>query len=83
VSAGAMRFPSRGRWLLWLILLFVLGPFLVIVPGTLWLGWTMNPVESRSELLSRNVHGVLHIESVSRGSNIRSVRREDGSGAEA
>jgi len=41
-----MRFPSRGRWLLWLVLLFVLGPFLVIVPGTLWLGWTMNPVQN-------------------------------------
>lgn len=46
MSAGAMRFPSRSRWLLWLILLFVLGPFLVIVPGTLWLGWTMNPVQT-------------------------------------
>jgi Type IV secretion-system coupling protein DNA-binding domain len=46
VSVGAMRFPSRGRWLLWLVLLFVLGPFLVIVPGTLWLGWTMNPVQN-------------------------------------
>lgn len=46
MSTGAMRFPSRGRWLLWLILLFVLGPFLVIVPGTLWLGWTMNPVQT-------------------------------------
>ena len=41
-----MRFPSRGRWLLWLILLFVLGPFVVIVPATLWLGWTMNPVQN-------------------------------------
>ncbi len=41
-----MSFPSRGRWLLWLILLFVLGPFLVIVPATLWLGWTMNPVQN-------------------------------------
>ena len=41
-----MRFSSRGRWLLWLILLFVLGPFLVIVPATLWLGWTMNPVQN-------------------------------------
>jgi hypothetical protein len=41
-----MRFPSRGRWLLWLILIFVLGTFLVIVPATLWLGWTMNPVQN-------------------------------------
>ena len=41
-----MRFPSRGRWLLWLILLFVLGPFLVIFPAALWLGWTMNPVQN-------------------------------------
>lgn len=41
-----MRFPGRGRWLLWLVLLFVLGPFLVIVPGTLWLGWKMNPVQN-------------------------------------
>jgi hypothetical protein len=41
-----MRFPSLGRWLLWLILIFVLGPFLVIVPATLWLGWTMNPVQN-------------------------------------
>ncbi len=46
MSTGPMRFPSHGRWLLWLILLFVLGPFLVIVPGTLWLGWTMNPVQN-------------------------------------
>jgi hypothetical protein len=46
MSAGAMRFPSRGRWLLWLILLFLLGPFLVILPTSLWLGWTMNPVQT-------------------------------------
>jgi Type IV secretion-system coupling protein DNA-binding domain len=46
MNAGAMRFPSRGRWLLWLILFFVVGPFLVIVPGALWLGWTMNPVQT-------------------------------------
>lgn len=45
MSTGAMRFPSQGRWLLWLVLLFVLGPFLVIVPSALWLGWTMNPVQ--------------------------------------
>jgi hypothetical protein len=41
-----MRFPSRGRWLLWLVLLFVLGPFLVILPASLWLGWTMNPIQT-------------------------------------
>ena len=41
-----MRFPSRGRWLLWLILLFALVPFLVILPASLWLGWTMNPVQT-------------------------------------
>jgi len=46
MSAGAMRFPSRGRWLLWLIVLLVLGPFLVIFPTALWLGWTMNPVQN-------------------------------------
>ena len=46
MSAGAMRFPSRGRWLLGLVLLFVLGPFLVILPVSLWLGWTMNPVQT-------------------------------------
>ena len=46
MSAGAMRFPSRGRWLLWLILLFVLGPFVVVLPASLWLGWTMNPVQN-------------------------------------
>ena len=46
MSAGAMRFPSRGRWLLWLILLFFLGPFLVILPASLWLGWTMNSVQN-------------------------------------
>lgn len=46
MSAGAMRFPTRGRWLLWLILFLVVAPFLVIVPGTLWLGWTMNPVQT-------------------------------------
>jgi hypothetical protein len=46
MSAGAMRFPSRGRWLLWLILLFLLGPFLVVLPASLWLGWTMNPVQT-------------------------------------
>ena len=41
-----MRFPNRSGRLLWLILLFILGPFLVIVPATLWLGWTMNPVQN-------------------------------------
>ena len=41
-----MRFPSRGRRLLRLILLVVLGPFLVILPTSLWLGWTMNPVQT-------------------------------------
>ena len=46
MTARPMRFPSRSRWLLWLILLFVLGPFLVILPATLWLGWTMNPVQN-------------------------------------
>ena len=46
MSAGAMHFPSRGRWLLWLIVLLVLGPFLVIFPAALWLGWTMNPVQN-------------------------------------
>jgi Type IV secretion-system coupling protein DNA-binding domain len=46
VNAGPMRFPSRGRWLLWLILLFALGPFLLILPASLWLGWTMNPVQT-------------------------------------
>ena len=46
MSVGAMRFPSRGRWLLGLVLLFVLGPFLVIFPAVLWLGWTMNPVQN-------------------------------------
>ena len=47
MSAGAMRFPSRGRWLLWLIVLLVLGPFLVIFPTALWLGWSMNPVHDQ------------------------------------
>ncbi len=46
MSAGPMRFPSRGRWVLWLILLFALGPFLLILPASLWLGWTMNPVQT-------------------------------------
>ena len=46
MSAGPMRFPSRGRWLLWLIVLFALGPFLLILPASLWLGWTMNPVQT-------------------------------------
>ena len=46
MSAGAMRFPSRGRRLLGLVLLFVLGPLLVILPVSLWLGWTMNPVQT-------------------------------------
>jgi hypothetical protein len=46
MSTGPMRFPSRGRWLLWLILLFLLGPFLVVLPASLWLGWTMNPVQT-------------------------------------
>jgi len=41
-----MHFPSRGLWLLWLILLFALGPFLVILPVTLWLSLTMNPVQN-------------------------------------
>lgn len=34
MSAWAIPFPSRGRWLVWL------GPFLVIFPAALWLGWT-------------------------------------------
>ena len=46
MSAGPMRFPSRSRWVLWLILLFALGPFLLILPASLWLGWTMNPVQT-------------------------------------
>jgi len=46
MSTGPMRFPSRGLWLLWLILLFLLGPFLVVLPASLWLGWTMNPVQT-------------------------------------
>jgi type IV secretory pathway TraG/TraD family ATPase VirD4 len=29
-----------------LILLFVLGPFAVVLPASLWLGWTMNPVQN-------------------------------------
>lgn len=46
MSAAAIRFPSRGWWLLWLVLFFLLGPFLLIFPAALWLGWTMNPVQS-------------------------------------
>lgn len=46
MSTEPMRFPSRGRWLLWLIFLFLLGPFLVVLPASLWLGWTMNPVQT-------------------------------------
>ena len=41
-----MRFPSRGLWLLWLILFFAVGPFLVALPAALWLGLTMNPVQN-------------------------------------
>lgn len=41
-----MRFPSRGRWVLLLILVFVLGPFLLGIPAALWLGWTMSPVRT-------------------------------------
>ncbi|MBW8870036.1 MAG: type IV secretion system DNA-binding domain-containing protein, partial [Acidobacteriales bacterium] len=46
MSTGEMHFPSRGRWLLWLILLLVFGPFLMILPASLWLSWTMNPVQT-------------------------------------
>ncbi|WP_158789381.1 type IV secretion system DNA-binding domain-containing protein [Granulicella sp. L46] len=46
MSAGPIRFPSRGWRLLWLILLFALGPLLLILPASLWLSWTMNPVQT-------------------------------------
>ena len=41
-----MRFPSRGRWLLWLVLLFAVGPILVVLFASLWLSRTMNPVQT-------------------------------------
>ncbi len=38
-------FSQARAVVLWLIF-SLLGPFLVIVPATLWLGWTMNPVQN-------------------------------------
>lgn len=45
MRAAPMRFPNQGRRVLWLILLFVFGPFLLTLSAGLWLGWTMNPVQ--------------------------------------
>ena len=41
-----MRFPSRGQRVLGLSLLVALAPFLLILGASLWLGWTMNPVQT-------------------------------------
>ena len=41
-----MQFPSRGRRLFLFILAFSLGPLLIILSTSLWLSWTMNPVQT-------------------------------------
>ena len=39
MSAGAMRFPSRGRWLLWLIVRIRTGKCRVDGFGCGWIGY--------------------------------------------
>ena len=75
-----MRFPSRGRWLLWLVLLLALAPFVLIFPASLWLGWTMNPVQT----FYLGTYAACSTLSSYPGSGYnRSLRGEDGSGTEA
>ncbi len=40
-----MRFPSRGGRVLLLLLAITLGPFLLVVPASAWLAWTLTPLQ--------------------------------------
>jgi len=40
-----MRFPSRGGRLLLLLFGITLGPFLLVVPASVWLAWTLTPLQ--------------------------------------
>ena len=40
-----MRFPSRGGRVLLLLLGITLGPFLLVLPATVWLLWTLTPLQ--------------------------------------
>jgi len=40
-----MRFPSRGRRVLLLLFGIALGPFLLALPATGWLVWTLSPLQ--------------------------------------
>ena len=40
-----MRFPSRGGRVLLLLVGITLGPFLLVVPASVWLYWTLTPLE--------------------------------------
>ena len=80
MSAGAMRFPNRGRWFLWMIVLLVLGPFLVIFPTALWLGWTMNPVQN---FYLGTYAACSTLRRLPRRGDYRALRGEDGTRTEA
>jgi len=40
-----MRFPSRTGRLFWFLFWLVLGPLALIFPASLWLYWTLNPLQ--------------------------------------
>ncbi len=40
-----MRFPSRGGRVLLLLFGITLGPFLLILPASVWLAWTLTPLQ--------------------------------------
>jgi len=40
-----MRFPSRGGRVLLLLLGITLGPFLLVLPASAWLAWTLTPLQ--------------------------------------
>ena len=40
-----MRFPSRGWRVLLLLFGITLGPFLLVLPASVWLAWTLTPLQ--------------------------------------
>jgi len=40
-----MRFPSRGGRVLLLLFGITLGPFLLVLPASVWLAWTLTPLQ--------------------------------------
>ncbi len=40
-----MRFPSRGGRVLLLLFGITLGPFLLVLPASAWLAWTLTPLQ--------------------------------------